>query len=282
MLRFIFYNSYQSSLVGYQSSYIEFGSQELQRISDKYPGTEETKSLLFKSGVICAVGKAQNSNIRYLALKALHTVDESQRPWFINFALEADDEAAGQFECLAANILLNKPAFLEKLAHWFSDTPESELSYKLNIDCFQNDISLLSENVQSVSDYFRTDNFKIRSFMKMADKLQNDDYDNVLLLVPEFSLDYFYNQNPSFKRALKKYIINNDDFSAITDQKEIVEKVHNNQRETGKNASQNRNNPLSALVGDDSQIDTKLIAAVALGATAAVGAGILIKKIIKG
>lgn len=282
MLKFIYYNSYQGSYTGFQNGYYVVGSQRLESITREYPVVSEIRDLLSNSGCTCALGKSSDGCKSYFVLRGVNLIDEENREWFINFGIETDKDSYEHFKNLVCNIFVNYAVFLNSVKNWFISTPTAELSYDLKYDIVDSFISSCVWVDPDTFDYYHTDDRKIHLFTSMISEFENNNYTEVLLLVPEITLGYFLRQCPSFKTVHKRYVIGNETFFALINQTVPIPDTPENQsdnsdKEVEKNEPHSESNP-SYFSDEELQLLKKGLLFVG-GLAAVVGIGICVKKL---
>lgn len=284
MLKFIFYNSYQGSYTGFQNGYYSVGLQRIERITKEYPAVCEIRELLSNSGCTCALGKSSDGQKNYFVLRGVNLIDEEDREWFINFGIETDKDSYERFKNLVCNILVNYVGFLNSIKNWFVATPTDDLSYNLNYDNVDGYISSCVWINPDDFEYYHSDDGRTKLFKRMILELKNNNYTEVLLLVPEITLDYFLHQSSFFKNVHKRYVIGSETFKELINKTTPTsdtqeDQVNDSNVAEGKKGSSSEVNRFS--VTDEELQKIKIGLLIGAGLATVVGIGVCVNKLKK-
>ncbi len=280
MINLVFFNSYQNSPIGFQSSQYLLGSKELMVDGEGFSKLTETEKLLTNSGCSCALGKTEKGQKQYFVYRGLCACNENGINWYINFGIESDEKSSEIFYNLITDLLLDFNSFKNSLKNWFIATPDDSFSYNLNFDYIDRYFS--EEKKISIDDieFYGISNPYIDRFKKMLLNMRKSTSDSLVLLVPETTLNYFNNQNQFFKNIEKQCVIEAKAFEGLLEHNEAdiefqheEKKINNNNRDTASKPE----NSIVELIEENKNTIIKVCKITAL-TLAIVGSGVLLKK----
>lgn len=218
MMKFYFNNSYQQSLVGYQLSAMESGSNELRQIDYRcLPDT--LRSCMINSGTEQIIYRDRDGTYVMCMRRITVTDPRDNRQWYINFAVTAQEGDFNQFSRFAAKCLYDRTGFLKEMARWFTAAPEKKLSYSLDAQRFNSFVYSGFSQKQ-----WRSTSPGSRGMLyKYALKHLKQGWKNgcIYLLVTEADRNYFKKHNAVFDGMSNRYIFDSkghiDDGMAVSD-----------------------------------------------------------------
>ena len=284
MIHLVFNNSYQNSSVGFQSSGYWAGSKELKSGDQNAYKLTETKNLLTNSGCVCALGKTQSGTAEYFVFRGLNVCDHEGRGWYVNLGIEADEDSSEQFCNVITNILLDFNAFKNDLKNWFIAAPNSSFSYDLDYERIDEYIFGAKRLSADELEFYSGVDPNIMKFKRMISAVRKNTSDVILMLVPETTLNYFNTQNPFFEGVKKQYIFKANVFKGLLEHDSDAFEVRRNENSTGERTAETNarrsyqdHDVISEFI-EENKHTIKLACKITIGALAAVGAGVLIKK----
>lgn len=221
MLNVYFFNSYQNSYVGYQLARYMVGTDELEIVADKKSMAPEAESILMNGGTTCVLGRNQNG-MTYFGLCGLEIADGESRGWFINMALEADQDSASVLLDMVSKIFMDYGKFLDELGGWFYVTPEEKLSFQMNTSVVEQYIRSPQDKSINDIDFYQGENSHIKKYRDMVSGLGTEIGEGIYLLVPETTKQYFYKQNPHFENMASRYLFESKVFKNILEKNQEV------------------------------------------------------------
>lgn len=287
MINLYFNNSYQNSYVGFQYCKYTVGSSQLNIDVKDELSNFEIEKLLHCGGFVCAIGKSEDNTKRYCVYRGLSVSDDSDRVWYINLGIEADERSAEGFYSIVSNLLLDFDGFRTNLAKWFIATPDDTFSYTLDFECVDKCILEAHELSPDEIEFYQLDMPFVTKFKQMMFDMKEFKDNSLLLFVPESTLKYFYKQNPCFESIKKQYVFSNGIFSGLLEHDEsavnLIDDENSNKESFSETESQytpSRDDSIGEFL-ENNKHRIELAGKLALGALAAVGVVTLIKKIIR-
>lgn len=196
-MKFYFFNSYHQSLMGFQLTLLATGDQSLQLAQANRCDTPELQSALFNSGAVCLLGKSADG-ADYFLLRKITVNDTEGRTWYINMAVESAPSDHGAFRGLVRSVLLHHEDFLGMLAECFQVRNE-ELSYEMDTARFWDYVARTARVPAAADSFYTTGNVFGGRLLKALADMKALGAQEVSLLVPESTSEYFVNQNPVFR-----------------------------------------------------------------------------------
>lgn len=284
MINLVFYNSYQHSYVGFQSAQYQVGSAKLISEDASCSECAETKNLLLNSGCVCALGKSRDSKKQYFVYRGLNIRDANDREWYINLGIEADEDSSEQFYNVITGLLLDFNAFKTELKNWFIATPDNSFSYDLNYEFVNKYISNAKEiSVEDIG-FYGIDSPYVTKFKNMLSDVKMNTSYSLLLLVPETTLNYFNKQNPFFENIEKHYVFDADVFKGLAEHNKTFLPEQENAGTKEKSSAEEKqytaadDDPVCEFI-EENKHTIELACKIAVVTLAAVGTGVIIKKI---